>query len=445
MKRFYLKLLLIVTVSALAITGLTIGLIQLYHEIERDPLRHMGFRKYLAHRMMEIEYQKDKEALDFFSDEFDFFIKLTGPSFSYCTHPDYFSSESFTRLEQGPLPEPEEGKDKKSSRRKPLKDATTKELPSMTAFFENGNMVGLEISKEDIRCVIVRKPEDFIEQMVFGGLIVGVFLVFIGLAVIIKKWFVDPLNRLEHAIGSFAENMETAENQMPVGELVKVFQTFNDMKKQIALVMSDKERLLRDVSHDLKSPITRMRMAVELLDDSKVKTLLLNDMTDLSTLVTKILESRQGKIIRNQAIDAAIIVEQFLKSREFGVPVRMNILSNFQFLGNEIQLIRVFNNLIDNTEKYADITRGIDIEITRQDDHGFICFSDYGSGLTDNVLENLFEPFYKSDPSRRQDLKNGYGLGLSICKQIIETMGGQITAGRSQGNGLVIELVFPVD
>jgi signal transduction histidine kinase len=187
-----------------------------------------------------------------------------------------------------------------------------------------------------------------------------------------------------------------------------------------------------------------MRMAVELLEESKVKKMLLNDLGDLSVMVTKILESRQGKIIRNQQIEAAGCLERFLHSREFSLPVRLSVTRDFRFEGNEYQLARVFRNLIENSEKYAAVEQGIDIEISRQDSHGFIIFSDSGSHISDEEIEKIFEPFYKSDPARRQDFRNGYGLGLSICKQIVEAMGGQINAGRSAGDGLSIELVFPV-
>ncbi|MBN2430894.1 MAG: HAMP domain-containing histidine kinase [Acidobacteria bacterium] len=443
MKHFYFRLFSIVLVSALVITGLVFWLNRVYRELEMNPLRYEGFRHYLVHRVLEaVEYRQESDLLEI-SNDFRFYIQLTGPQNSLITHPDYFDSDEFTGLQKGEIPSDRDREHRGSRNRRPPREAP--ELrPDVKGLYENDVLQGLEIKYGVISCFLVRQPPDFWKRVFFYSLILSIFLVFLGLAVTVKLWFVDPLNRLEKAISAFPAELDSGEFHSQEGSLRQLFKTFHEMKKQVTTLMEDKERLLRDVSHDLKSPITRMRMAVELLDESKVKKMLLNDLGDLSVMVTKILESRQGKIIRNQLLDAAVCIERFRGSREFAIPIRLDVAADFRFEGNEYQLARVFRNLIENSEKYADPGKGIDIEISRQDQHGFIVFSDFGSHITDEEIEKIFEPFYKSDQARRQDSRNGYGLGLSICKQIIEVMGGQINAGRSAGAGLSIELVFPI-
>jgi|GEM_PF-3148652 len=443
MKHFYFRLFGIVLVSALAITGLIFWLNRVYRELEMNPLRYEGFRHYLVHRVLEaVEDHQESELVEI-SNDFRFYIQLTGPQKSLITHPDYFESDEFTGLQKGDIPSDRDGERRSSRNRRPPREEP-EIRPEVKGLYENDDLRGLEIRYGVITCFLVRQPPDFWKRVFFYGLIVCIFLVFLGLAVTVKLWFVDPLNRLEKAISAFPAELETGEPQSQEGSLRQLFKTFHEMKKQVTTLVEDKERLLRDVSHDLKSPITRMRMAVELLEESKVKKMLLNDLGDLSVMVTKILESRQGKIIRSQLLDAVACVERFRGSREFALPIRLTVAGNFRFEGNEYQLVRVFRNLVENSEKYADPRQGIDIEISRQDTHGFIVFSDSGSHITDEEIEKIFEPFYKSDQARRQDFRNGYGLGLSICKQLIEAMGGQINAGRSAGDGLSIELIFPM-
>jgi signal transduction histidine kinase len=444
MKHFYFRLFGIVLVSALIITGLILWLNQVYRELEMNPLRYEGFRHYLVHRVLEAVENREENDLVELSADFRFYVQLTGSQISLITHPDYFDSEEFTSLKTADIPE-ERRRDGRGSRDRRSRRDRTEDRIIVKGFYESDTLIGLQIQHDDMTCLLVRQPPDLWKRVFFYGLILCIFLIFFGLAVTVKRWFVDPLNRLEKAIGSFPAELETGEFQSQEGSLRQLFKTFHEMKKQVTTLMEDKERLLRDVSHDLKSPITRMRMGVELLEESKVKKMLLNDLGDLSVMVTKILESRQGKIIRNQQLGAAVCLNRFLESREFSIPVRLNVSRDFRFEGNEYQLDRVFRNLIENSEKYASPENGIEIEISRQENHGFIIFSDSGSDISDEEIEKIFEPFYKSDQARRQDFRNGYGLGLSICKQIVEAMGGQINASRSAGRGLSIELVFPAE
>ncbi len=442
MKSFYIKLVGIVIVSALIITGLAVGLIHIRAVSERNPLRYDGFRRYLLDQIRELGPNPGTEAITSLAQEYSFHIQVLGPKVDVSTEPNYFRSATFNNLQVQSMPNrshrrrPEPNRPGPPNRHRP-------EFPRMTGLFDGDTLVGLQLMVGENRWILVNAPPDLMVRLLPVLLILGIGLVFIGLAIMVKRWFIDPLNRLEKAISAFAVNMDTADTPMPGGQLEKLFRAFNDMKRQVSGVMADKERLLRDVSHDLKSPITRMRMAVELLDESRTRELLVTNLADLNQLVTKILESQEQQSFRNEIVDVELSLRRFLGSREFHLPIRLQPRVNFSFLGNETQLHRVFVNLIDNAEKYADREQGLDIEVTRQDHAGLIRFIDHGGDVAEGVLAKMFEPFYKSDNSRRQDQKSGFGLGLPICKQIVETMGGHIGAGPTPGGGLTVEISFP--
>ena len=127
----------------------------------------------------------------------------------------------------------------------------------------------------------------------------------------VKRWFVDPLNRLQQAISAFAQNVEDVDLHIPGGDLTRLFQAFHEMKTQVSSAMSDKERLLRDISHDLKSTYHPHAdgCGIARRFQSQANAAVI-DLADLSSLVSNILESRQGNFRRQRLIEAGTFPQE---------------------------------------------------------------------------------------------------------------------------------------
>ncbi|MCK5879586.1 MAG: HAMP domain-containing histidine kinase [Holophagae bacterium] len=237
--------------------------------------------------------------------------------------------------------------------------------------------------------------------------------------------------------------MYTGEPIHGSGDMRRLFDAFSEMKEQVRQTVADKERLLRDVSHDLKSPITRMRVAAEMLPESPIRQRILKDLGELQGLVNQVLDVQRRKDFKRELVEVESFLREFLVTHELGFPVQMNIRETFSIRGNGEQLSRVLENLLDNSAKYADVKKGVSISCYIEGKDGVIDFSDSGNGVSQDVIARIFNPFFKGDESRRQDVQNGSGLGLAICRTIVEAMDGSIHAAASESGGLLLHMRFP--
>jgi len=231
-------------------------------------------------------------------------------------------------------------------------------------------------------------------------------------------------------------------------ELGQLSTAFNTMTEKIKEMLKGKEQLLLDVSHELRSPITRIRVALEFLKEGREKEMIVEDIQIMQSMLTELLESARMeseygklkitatdlcKLISNgcQKIDFhAKNIQQFLPESPLIYPVDISRM--------EICL----NNLLINAIKYsADSKESAQIYLERTESAITIRVKDFGQGIPKEDLPFIFEPFYRVDKSRSKKT-GGYGLGLSLCKQIVEAHNGsiQMKSELNQGTEVIIEL-----
>lgn len=232
-------------------------------------------------------------------------------------------------------------------------------------------------------------------------------------------------------------------------ELTDLAVSFNEMTAELRAMIEKKEHLLRDVSHELRSPLTRMRVAVEMLEDKDMKSELLQDLEAMEKMVATILETaRENHLSRDMQI-SKVDLEPLLKSvtaNYQGTPPGLRYHSTGKpqiCMADYKALVTVFTNLIENGLKYSDENDNpVEIVIATRKEFIEVIIKDSGCGIADSELPYIFEPFYRVDRSRSKK-SGGFGLGLSLCKTIIEALGGKIKAASNPGRGTSVTVTLP--
>jgi signal transduction histidine kinase len=231
-------------------------------------------------------------------------------------------------------------------------------------------------------------------------------------------------------------------------ELRDLAAAFNAMTDRIRDMLNTKEQLLLDVSHELRTPITRMKVALEFLEDSQAKQSLEADIEEMEKMVNAILETarRQHKYenLKKQPTNLAELLKQTLTAFENqppGIEI-VDLPSEIEAEVDPEQIKTVFDNVLNNAIKYSQ-PDGEPIQATyeHRESFGVVRITDKGIGIPEEELSHIFEPFYRVDKSRTKDT-GGYGLGLSLCKTIMEAHGGKIEVQSRPQEGTTVSLFF---
>lgn len=231
-------------------------------------------------------------------------------------------------------------------------------------------------------------------------------------------------------------------------ELHDLAQAFNAMAGRLDRLLHSKEQLLLDVSHELRSPITRLKVQLEFLKDDDLRDSLHNDVAEMEAMVTSLLESARlrhaaaalnlktvnmGDLIRSLASD--------FKDRPPGVSTGRLVEEPVSVDPEKIRI--VLRNLLDNGLKHTpEGGPAVSISMARRPDRLDIVVEDQGEGIPASALPHLFEPFYRPDISRSRTT-GGYGLGLSLCKAIVDAHGGTIDLVSTLGQGTRVTVTIP--
>lgn len=223
---------------------------------------------------------------------------------------------------------------------------------------------------------------------------------------------------------------------------------FNRMVRRVREMIQARDQLLVDVSHELRSPLTRMKVALELLPESESKEQVVADVCEMEMLVAELLEMeklRDSRGLNPSFQDLVPILREVgarFKNRRPGVRV---IAASEELLLeiNRDKVRTVLRNLLENALKYSlPDSRPVEISAERTDGRVLIRVSDDGPGIPIEHADRIFEPFFRVDRSRSKKT-GGYGLGLSICKRIMEAHGGDISFQNSPVRGTSFILTFP--
>ena len=242
------------------------------------------------------------------------------------------------------------------------------------------------------------------------------------------------------------------EHQVPIcsnDELGELTRAFNAMADQVAAIIASKRRLLFDVSHELRSPLTRMNVALAMLPEGKAAITIERNVRELNTMITELLENERlavlGGTLVVENLDvvamARTVVESFGHDEE-----RIEIdslIPRLDVTADSQRLTVALRNVISNALKYSRSNEGrVKVAVFPDDDGVRMVISDEGIGIPPEAQEKVFEPFYRTDSSRSRET-GGYGLGLSLTRAIIEAHGGTIRLNSTPGCGTTVMIWIP--
>lgn len=252
-----------------------------------------------------------------------------------------------------------------------------------------------------------------------------------------------PLSLLADAAHNLGRDIR--QPPLPEGgpiEVSRALRAFNTMQARLARYIEDRTRVLTAVSHDLKTPITRLRLRAEMLEDSELRQSFIRDLDDLHAMTTATLGFLRGleEQEKVQPVDVDALVESVkVDTEELGHIVTVSGKVEAPFPARPLALKRCITNLVDNAVKYG--TRA-DMILKEDDDALVITVADRGPGIPEAQRTKVFEPFYRLDSSRSRDT-GGTGLGLSIARNIALAHGGSLELYDRDGGGIEAVLRLP--
>ena len=323
----------------------------------------------------------------------------------------------------------------------------SKNFKNVWSGFDHGHHVVYKIDGTYIYFSLERMLEGFSyfkEVILLINLFYFIIIIYILFRVI--KHILKPVSQLTQGVkkvsaGKFNENIKTTRTD----ELGALIHSYNDMSHQVSNMIKSKEQLLLDVSHEMRSPLTRMKLSLEFIDDEKIKGNILEDVNDLNKMITELLESERmnsthGGLNKNDITLNDLLREVAMQYSK--VTLIMNS-DEIEINADKERLRLLFKNLIENAIKYSENSNEpVLINVVDKKDNIHISIQDNGEGIPENQLEFIFEPFYRVDKSRTKD-SGGFGLGLHLCKNIVEAHKGEISVLSKIGEGTTFKIVLP--
>ncbi len=265
------------------------------------------------------------------------------------------------------------------------------------------------------------------------------FLV-ISIAMIFLKNQTRPIIKLAEASERFGRGENVAEFH-PSGalEIRKAGYEFERMRKRIKRHLNQRSEMLSGISHDLRTPLTRIKLQLALIDDRKIASELSEDVDEMEKMLNEYLQfAKTGAKEKTKKFDINLLI-QSITDKFNKAEISFNSKSEILYEGRKDLLKRCFSNLIENALKYGN---KVNIEIKKLRKDLMITIDDDGPGIDENEYENVFKPFYKIDKSR-SETKNSVGLGMSISSDITRSHGGRIDLDKSSMGGLRVKVFLP--
>ncbi len=265
----------------------------------------------------------------------------------------------------------------------------------------------------------------------------------IGLALLAVRWLTRPLAVLATAADELGRDMHRpplAEDG-PV-EVRRAAAAFNTMQARLQVHLREREQMLAAVSHDLRTPITRLRLRAELIGDETLRAKFAHDLAEMEAMTAAALDFLRGARADEplQPVDVMALLESLQADmEEAGREVRVQGTAHTPYPARPLALKRLLTNLIDNAIKY-----GARATATVEDDAAQlrITIADEGPGIPEDQLVRVFEPFYRVEGSRSR-ATGGVGLGLSVARDIARAHGGELILRNRAGGGLEATLTLP--
>ena len=266
----------------------------------------------------------------------------------------------------------------------------------------------------------------------------AILLIFIAL--VFLKNQTRPIINLARASKKFGKGEDVGEFR-PSGalEIRQAGYEFDRMRKRIMRHLNQRSEMLSGISHDLRTPLTRIKLQLAFIKDKDIAKKLSEDVQEMEKMLNEYLlfASSQSEEI-TETFDISLLIENIVEKYQ-NKKITLDLLKKIYLNGRKNLIQRCLSNLIDNGVKYAS---EIHIKLIKTQNHIIITVDDNGPGIQKKDYENVFKPFFKIDKSRGES-KSSVGLGLSIASDVVKSHGGNIALDQSPQKGLRVKVFLP--
>ena len=266
-------------------------------------------------------------------------------------------------------------------------------------------------------------------------------MIMVFISLIFLKNQTRPITNLAKAAEKFGKGEEIEEFK-PSGaaEIRQAGYEFDKMRKRIIRHLTQRSEMLSGISHDLRTPLTRMKLQIAFIKEKELAGKLSEDINEMEKMLNEYLQFTSSSYLeKDEIFNLTELIDEIIKKYS-NENISKNLSPKIYFNGRKNLIKRCVNNLIDNAIKYGNT---VDVELIKNNANLFIKIEDDGPGIPEKEYENVFKPFYKINKGRA-DSKSSVGLGLSIASDIIRSHGGNIRLEKSLKNGLGVKIFLPV-
>tara|TARA_B100000123_G_scaffold271432_1_gene251282 strand:+ start:432 stop:1748 length:1317 start_codon:yes stop_codon:yes gene_type:complete len=265
-------------------------------------------------------------------------------------------------------------------------------------------------------------------------------ILMVAIAIIFLKNQTRPIIKLAEASERFGRG-EDIEEFRPSGalEIRKAGYEFDKMRKRILRHLNQRSEMLSGISHDLRTPLTRIKLQLAMIKDKKISDKLSSDVDEMEKMLNEYLQfASTGAKEKTEKFNLSNLIEQLCSKYE-NKNLKVNVEQNVLLEGRKNLIKRCISNLIDNSTKYA---KKVEVNLKRINENLEILILDDGPGVPKSEYKNITKPFYKIDKSR-QETKSSVGLGLAISSDIVKSHGGDLNFDKSKLGGLKVIISLP--
>ena len=306
-----------------------------------------------------------------------------------------------------------------------------KELIDIRIKYENGY----------IKFLVPRDRVTSSSARIFALWITVPALIMVLISLIFLKNQTRPITNLARAAEKFGKGEEIEEFK-PSGasEIRRAGYEFDKMRKRIVRHLNQRSEMLSGISHDLRTPLTRMKLQISFIKDKELSKKLTEDVDEMENMLNEYLQFTSSSFAeKDEMFNLTDLINEIIEKYD-NDNISSELMPRVYFNGRKNLITRCINNLLNNAIKYAKI---VSIELNKNNNNLFIKIDDDGPGIPKTEYENVFKPFYKINKGRA-DSKSSVGLGLSIASDIIKSHGGNIKLDKSKMNGLSVKVFLPV-
>ena len=265
-------------------------------------------------------------------------------------------------------------------------------------------------------------------------------LLLISIAIIFLKNQTRPIVNLAKAAERFGKG-DFVKDIRPSGasEIRKAAYEFDRMAKRIDRHLKQRSEMLSGISHDLRTPLTRLKLQLAMMSQKDISSKMSKDIDEMEMMLNSYLQFAKSQVVEDSvATNINKLLIEISKEKN-NKKLHLDLTNEIVLVGRKNALKRCFNNLIENGLNYAE---NVYVKVSKSTNRLNVFIEDDGPGIPINQYKNVFKPFFRLDQSRNQN-KSGVGLGMSIAEDIIRSHGGNIELGESQYKGLLIKISLP--